>query len=359
MNLIKKILMLTIVGLIAGGCGVYKPYNVPEFIEVNTSETAFVVPLEDDLNKQVKFDSEEAYKKLQVSLTKIKISKRWVQTGRDFGPRSNGKWEPTIRVIIVNRAPVNREWTADPASGTSTKNEAIWTESSDSVGFSVGFNCTAFISESDAAKFLYWYPSGSLDQVMDGEIRARVQQMVSEVSATYTMDTLRTKKNQIIEKVRNDCKPFFAQRGITITTLGLFGEFEYKNPQIQTAIDSVFIAQQEKNTERAKLEAMEDKQNRMTQEGIAQANRTREIAQGESDAKLLRMGAEAEGIKLVNNALKEAKNNPLFVEIKRLEVESERIAKWNGEVYKINMGSGGDNSGVVPFINLGDKKLLE
>ena len=45
-----------------------------------------------------------------------------------------------------------------------------------SVGFSMGFTCTAFIPEEEASRFLYWYPSGSLADVMDKEVRGRIQQ---------------------------------------------------------------------------------------------------------------------------------------------------------------------------------------
>ena len=357
---IKVLLMLGIMGLMAGGCGVIQPFESPEFVEVDTSETLFAIPLEDDSNKQTKLDSEAAYKKLQVMAKKVKVSKRWLKTGRDFTPFANGKYVPTVRYIKVDRAPENREWTAESNTGTGKGNQAIWSESSDSVGFSVGFNCTAYIAEADAAKFLYWYPSGSLDNVMDGEMRARVQQKVAEVSAKHDMDDLRAKKNDIINAVRGDCKPFFATRGITITTLGLFGEFTYGNPKIQASIDDVFIAQQEKNEEAARLSAMADKQERLKQEGIAEANKAREIANGVADAKVLVMKAEADGIKLVNDALQEAKSNPLFIQVKSLEVESERIAKWNGDVHRINMGGGsgmGSTPGVVPLLNLSSDLL--
>lgn len=358
MKAVKSLLMLTLVGLIAGGCGVIKPFETPKFVEIDTSETAFLVPLEDDSSKQVKLDSEEAYKALQVSAKKIRISKRWVKTGRDFTPWANGKFVDTVRLIKIDRAPENREWSPSLLKGTKKGvDQGIWTESSDSVGFAVGFNCTAYIAESDAAKFLYWYPSGSLDKVMDGEVRARVQQVVAEISSKYNMDQLRSKKGEIINAVRKDCKPFFLNRGITITTLGMFGQFEYENKNIQESIDNVFIAEQEKNVEAAKLSAMADKQKRMEQEGIAEANRAREVAKGEADAKVLRMTAEADGIKLVNAALVEAQSNPLFIQIKQLEVESERIKKWKGDVHKINMGSG-SGPGAVPLINLSTRDLL-
>ena len=71
---------------------------------------------------------------------------------------------------------ITREWTADSSSGTTQKDQAIWVESADSVGFSIGFSCTAMIQEGDTSKFLYQYTSKDLASVMDTEIRAKIQE---------------------------------------------------------------------------------------------------------------------------------------------------------------------------------------
>ena len=138
-------------------------------------------------------------------------------------------------MIRVNRSPMTREWTADNATGSTKANQAIWVESADSVGFSMGFTCTAMIDEADAARFLYWYPTGSLEKVMDTEIRARIQQNAAEVAARYPLDSLRTKKQEMIDAVRADVFPFFKTRGITVTTVSMFGGMTYENPEIQKA----------------------------------------------------------------------------------------------------------------------------
>lgn len=343
--MVKQVIAVLAVALMVTSCR--KPVNEPAFETIDTSETAFMIPLEDDTGKQVKLNSEEVYQKLQVSAKRIQIPKRWQQTGR-YGHQ--GEWIPTVRVVKVNRAPVTRELTPDANSGTSTKDDAIWSESSDSVGFSLGINFTGFIAEKDTAKFLYWYPSGSMANVMDTEIRSRIQQSIAETSGLYAMDVLREKKSEMMANVRKDVIPFFGERGITITTIGMFGGFTYENPEIQKSIDDVFVAQQEKAKELALLDAMETKKQRMQEEGTATANQAREVAKGEADAVLTRKEAEAKGIQLVNAALEQAKSNPLFVQIKALEVESERIQKWGGEVPTMIMGGG--DSGFVPMIQL-------
>ena len=49
-----------------------------------------------------------------------------------------------------------------------TSNQAIYAESKESIGFSVGMNCSAQIyTEQDAVKFLYSYNNKSLADIMD------------------------------------------------------------------------------------------------------------------------------------------------------------------------------------------------
>ena len=235
-----------------------------------------------------------------------------------------------------NRSPVTREWTSPEASAAqavrrpSQNDRAIWIESGDSVGFSMGFTCTAFISEDDAAKFLYWYPSGSLADVMDREVRARIQQVSTEVAARYPLDALRSRKQEISDAVKTDLTNFFAARGITVTTVGMFGGMTYENPAIQRAIDDTFIAQQLKVVAEAKFQAQQRENDRVELEANAVAERARREAQGQADARKLAAQAEAQAIREINNAAEEARSNPLLLQLKSLEVEKTRIEKWDG-----------------------------
>jgi hypothetical protein len=271
----------------------------------------------------------------------VQITHRWSQEGRF--PNS-GQWIPLVRLIKVNRSPVTREWTADAASGTAAKNQAIWIESSDSVGFSMGFTCTAFIPEEEAAKFLYWYPNGSLAHVMDTEVRARMQQIAAEVAARYRLDVLREKKQEISDAVRKDVIEFFVQRGVVVTTVGMFGGMTYENVEIQKAIDSTVIAQQLKVVNEAKFEAQQRDNDRVELEANAIAERARRIAAGEADAKKIAALAEAQSIREVNRALAEARENPLLYQLRALEVERARIDHWNGQYPTYFVGTGGGAS---------------
>ena len=161
----RRFTFMVIIASITPLTGCIKPYPREEAKEVQNNETAFVVPLEGaNKTKQAQFASVEFLEAAKVATKRITIPKRWQKTGR---MRGDGQWIPTIRIITVDRTPVTRQWTPEAGTGTSQGNQSIQVESADSVGFPVGFGCTAMVKEEDTATFLYYYPSGSLARVMD------------------------------------------------------------------------------------------------------------------------------------------------------------------------------------------------
>ncbi len=334
----------TILGL---GCllsltGCVKPYDRPEYVEIDTSETGFLIPLEGDGEQQSRFQSEDYLKQRKIAAKRVQILHRWSQEGR---LPNDGRWIATVRLVKVNRSPVTREWVTDQAGaapGQTIKrtDKAIWIESADSVGFSMGFTCTTFISEDDAAKFLYWYPSGSLADVMDSEVRGRIQQVAAEVAAKYPLDQLRSKKQEIADAVKQDVMAFFTARGVTVTTVGMFGGMTYENPEIQRSIDQTFIAQQLKTVSLAKFEAQQKENERIELEAQGQAEKARREAAGLADAKKTAAAGEAEAIRSVSKALAEAQQNPLLYQFKMLELEKARVEKWDGKYPVYFMGTG-------------------
>lgn len=303
--------------LFCAGC----VYDTPEFVEVDTSESAFAIPLEGNVEDQTAFSSAELLEERKVAAKRVQVPHRWVQQG--YLP-CYGEYIDTIRVIKVNRRPVTRIWTADLSTGTSSRDEAIWVESKDSVSFSIGFTCTANIPESQASTFLYRYTAKSLADVMDTEIRGKIQESASDVCALYDLDELRAKKPEIIEKVRQNLRPFFSERGIEITTVAITGGFVYENPQIQASIDKTVQDQQLKVSALAERDAQ-----KLRNETLRLA------AEAEGEAEKIRAAAKAEGIKCVANAkayeIEQAlANKELFLDLKRVDVEMELLKKWDG-----------------------------
>lgn len=346
----KGAALLALVALPLSGTGCIKPFDRPEYIEIDTSDTGFLIPLEGETAAQTRFQSEDYLVQRKVAAKRVQITHRWSQEGR---METDGRWIPTVRLVKVNRSPITREWTMPQGPVTSggaargLSDKAIWIESADSVGFSMGFTCTAFISEDDAAKFLYWYPSGSLANVMDSEVRGRIQQISAEVAAKYPLDQLRAKKQEIADAVKQDVTKFFALRGVTVTTVGMFGGMTYENPAIQKSIDETFIAQQLKVVSEAKFEAQKKENERIELEANATAEKARREAQGQGDARKLAAAAEAEAIREVSRALGEAQQNPLLLQLKQLEVEKARVERWDGKYPTWFFGSGATPPGLL------------
>jgi len=67
---------------LTGLTGCIKPYDKPEYVEIDTSETGFLIPLEGDTTQQAKFQSEDYLKQRKVAAKRVQITHRWSQEGR-------------------------------------------------------------------------------------------------------------------------------------------------------------------------------------------------------------------------------------------------------------------------------------
>src|SRR3954454_3082175 len=153
---VKQIVLLCSAGValllvIAVAILCIRPYDVPEFVEVDSSESAFLIPLEGDTLNQASFHSVKFLEEKKLATKRVQITHRWQQMG--YLPR-DGKYVPTVRLVKVDRRPITREWTRSPKSGASSRDEAIAVESRESVNFTMGLSCTAYIPEDLAAVFL-------------------------------------------------------------------------------------------------------------------------------------------------------------------------------------------------------------
>lgn len=297
----KLLTLIALATIALAGC---KPVNIPDVKTIEPSQTAFLVPLEGETSKQSSFDSEAFYTKSKVATKRVTISKRWRQTGRAWFA---GEWIPEMRLLVVERKPETREWVSDKGDDT---NAGIRSESRESIGFLAGMNISAQIDEPDAAKFLYRYNNKPLHAIMDDEIRARIEGKFVEQCSKYDLDQLLLNKQLIMDAVRTDVIPYFRERGITITVLGLKGNFVYAD-NIQESINAKFTAEQQK---------------------IAQIDvNAKNVAKAEADAKVAQLMA-----------------NPQVRLLKQYELMEKQIdlykSNWKGDMPNtLVLGSGSNN----------------
>lgn len=321
----------------------YRPFEPIQLETIDTSEEGFLIPLRGDKTRQTSTNSEEDLRKSLVNVKQVQIPQQWVQKGYEtLGP--NGKWQPAATLIKVNRAPVTREWTADPSSGTSNRNEAIWVMTSDQVEFSTGWTITARIKDREhAIKFLHNYPNGSLKDVLDHEVRSKLQSLFGLEVTDLPMDELRKSATPHIKNVTTALITFFDQRGIEITNIGITGGFVYKDPSIMKTMVEIFNAEQEKTMAKARTEAQTEDNKRLRME-----------AEGKAQALLTQKKAEAEGILAVAEARKKeaqvVKENPdVYLTLRQVELEKEKLTRWNGAFPSFFVG-GGSNSSTPDFL---------
>lgn len=309
MKSVKKLLLIALLLVIVccfAGCR--KPYDVPEFVTIEASQTAFLIPLVGDTGDQGAFESEELLLEAKVATKEIQIPHRWVQLGR---ANWNGEWRPSATLIVVERKPVSRSWNS--GTSTNTSESAIFGETSDAIGIYVGMNCTAMIEEKDAAKFLYRYNNTPLETIIDTDIKKMVEDRFNIETAKYTSTDLSAKKGEIMEAVKNYVIPYFKEYGITITVLGMKEGISYENPAIQAAIDEKFASEQELVIQQNKNEANLAK---------AEAEKQAAILAAEAEAEALQIlaAAQAEANKILAESLTDELLMKLYYE------------KWDGKL---------------------------
>ena len=298
MKHIKKIVLVVLMlVMVMALTGCRKPYDKPEFVTIEASQTAFLIPLIGDTSDQGAFESEELLLEAKVATKEIQIPHRWVQTGRQ---NWNGEWRPSATLIVVERKPVSRSWNSGSSTDTSTS--AIFGETSDAIGIYVGMNCTAMIEEKDAAKFLYRYNNTPLETIIDTDIKKMVEDRFNIETAKYTSTELSAKKGEIMEAVKAYVIDYFKDYGITITVLGMKEGISYENPAIQAAIDEKFASEQQLVIQQNKNEA--------------------NIAKAEAEARALILAAEAQAE--ANRILAESLTDEILAQM--------YYEKWDGKL---------------------------
>lgn len=296
---IKYILLVgVIVMLMLSFTSCRKPYDKPELLTIEPSQTAFLIPLVGDTSDQGAFESEELLAEAKVATKEVQIPHRWVQTGRK---NWQGEWRPSATLIVVERKPVSRSWESGDSAATSA-NKAIFGETSDNIGIYVGMNCTAMIEEKDATKFLYRYNNTPLETIIDTDIKKLVEDKFNTETAKYTSTDLGAKKGEIMAAVKEYVVDYFKDYGITITVLGLKEGISFENPEIQKAIDSKFASEQELVIQQNKNEA--------------------NIAKAEAEAEALLLAAEAQAE--ANKKLAESLTDEILAQM--------YYEKWDGKL---------------------------
>jgi len=221
-----------------------RTYHEDKYIDVKPNQTAFVIPLEMGTANQKQLKSLEFLKQHQIAAKRIQIPTVWHSKGYMW---FSGEFIPTVAVILVDRTPITREWTSVEGTGTSGKNQAVVVESSNSIGFRINITCTASILEETTATYQYWYGGKTLGEVMDENVRSYIQENLSTNFGRRELAACQNDRSAVFKVMKDSTIAFFERRGITIDNIGSAGEFSYLNEEIQTAINTEFVAKKKRD----------------------------------------------------------------------------------------------------------------
>jgi hypothetical protein len=251
---IPMILLVAILSFMAisPASAYYDRKDKPEYYEIQPNQSAFLVPLV-GANKttQGQFMSVSYLDQNKVATKRISIPHVLMKMpGLDWD-----MYIPSAKLIIVDRTPYHREWATSKEKGTANSNQGIEVESADSVAITVDISIASYVTEQDAAKFLYYfgaknsaanandpYPSSSagysLTEVMDGYVRGAVQRTLAREFSKREFSKCLIEKNAIMEEAEKLIKAQFAGKGITIDYIGFAGQLNF-DPAIQGKINDV------------------------------------------------------------------------------------------------------------------------
>jgi hypothetical protein len=340
-NLLKFLLILLALSFIQS-C--YGPPKLEKFVNVESSETAFLIPLDvNKTSKQARILSEDYLKERMVSAKRISIPQRKMKTGRwdnDY------EWIPSMRVIKVDRTPITREWTQSPQTGTSNNDDAILSESKDSIAFRLGVTISVSIKAEEAAKFLYNFNGKDLKSIVDTNIRGLVQNIMSREFNKYDLTECKKVKGDVIEITFTTVRDFFDKKGITVEYLGLASGMIYEDKEIQEAINQKFIAENKKDIMMKQLESERESNKIKVEKSKMEMQIRLEEAKNESEINQKR--AESE-IKIAKSYGANIKNiiqlKKIEIQGKELEIQKRFIEQWNGQ-----LPSTMSNPGMFPML---------
>ncbi len=237
----------------------YDQTNYTEAYFILPNESAFFIPdVGANKDTQAGFGSEAYLQENKIPAKRFEIPHQKL-TGTSYW---TNYYVPTGRLIIVDRTPYNREWTAATHRGTSHKDEAMPCQSKEGLNVTAEVGIAVSVHEEDAAKFLYWFgvkpPAGNrtdpqviftsvyygrnLAEVMDGVGRGQVQTLVCNEIGKYPLDKVNEMYVSIIEEVKKNAEEFLKTRGITLDYIGWAGTLTF-DKDVQKAINDSYSAQ--------------------------------------------------------------------------------------------------------------------
>jgi len=204
----------------------------------------------------------------------------------------------------------------------------------------IGTQCTVFWKY-DEARLMEAVKNYS-DMSLRDAIRAATLSSTKEIIGTFTIYELVEKQQEVQDKVTASLNKKIEQYPILLTQVTI-SNWDWPDSFDQQIGETMKRAQQVKQAEQ---ELLITEQN--AQKQIKEAEAKKKATEVEADANLIKAQKQAEATKVEADAIayknaKLAQNISVEIKMKELEIEMERIKKWNGEYVPTN------NYGPIPI----------
>lgn len=217
----------------------------------------------------------------------------------------------------------NYVWTRDIVEG-SEENEELGFQTVEGLAVTADVGISYRIDPDKVPLIFQKYRRG-IDEITDLYLRNMVRDSLVKNASNMKVEAVYgAGKTELIEKVQSDVIVQVKDLGIIIEKVYWIGELRLPE-NVMTAINAKIQATQ-----------MAEQRRNEVEQAKAEAQKARETAQGEADARLTLAKAEAESIRIRGEALKE---NPGLVQLSAVD-------KWNGMLPVTMLGD------TVPFIQI-------
>ena len=283
----RKILFVLVVVASAMFMSCVRPYDKPTYEEVDTFETAFVIPLFEDggvsMSDQVQLNgSEDYYKSREVSTKLIQIPHKWVKTGRYT---RSGYYKDAVKVVKVSLSPISGKWLPNT-------DEAVKVETSSSQGMQFPITYSFQIEAPNAAKYLSKYKDKSLEYVIKTDINRHFSGVLNEETHKREYTEVTAERDDIIKAAVESTQDYCDRYGITVNYIRMYDGIIPDDASLQDNLNRIASLQTERQVEDENIKLLAKQKERIAAE---QSNKVLE-------ARTAALVAEAQASNVVQTA---------------------------------------------------------
>jgi hypothetical protein len=298
-------------------CLFIKPYDKPEYVQIDTNETAFVIDLFADNEEQAQatLTSEDYYNKHLLNEKLVQIPHKWVKRGR---LPATGNYIAKHKVVAVSNSPITGTW-----------DDEIKVETKGSQGFTVPMKYAIRVTPQDSGRFLSKFPANipvpdqpskmlsSPEKVADNQFRNVVAAELSKEFHKYEYKDVLPNRDEIVSAAIERIQLWADEFGITIDNLAVWNGLIPDDATLQNSMDEQAKLAAQVETEKKRFDA--EKQKKENEIELQKMEKLRIEAETENEK------AKARQTVATQQILQQTSNFELDRKKKEQEIENLRL----------------------------------